>query len=364
MTPLRWLPLLALAGALRAGAVEPPRAAPIARIEVVAGELAVSVYAHRLAGAPPPGDCWTYVTEGLAARGHKELVFTVLRARGEGVKDFPTGGLPELLRAVYDLAGKGRRVDAGGFTLLSPESAEILPGSRFRAILYARPEHIPGVSPATPHLMAVLVTLEEGVLATKTSPARVLARLGHLYRYFPTAAWSERGRAPVEAGVAETRSVARQAHVEARLSSRILKDAAGADGSGGSLLLLVEPDDGPTLRSLRSVPEDRTVSLFTTPGASSTAILTWSPGQQKLIAITAPGADGRRVDGAFIVFAPGAEEDGGAVAEDGFVMFLRPSTWQRVRAALADGRDLVIEPSGEKMGLTITWNGASTPPAP
>lgn len=93
-----------------------PDRAPVSsqRVEVAPG-LVVSVIPHVIE-SPPRGKvaCWSYVTEGLARHGQKELVLTL--SQGAGPEASSSQELFKTFVTILELARQVRTVGVGGMT--------------------------------------------------------------------------------------------------------------------------------------------------------------------------------------------------------------------------------------------------------
>ena len=129
-------------------------ATPLATVGVVAGALVVRVHAHELAGAAGRIACWSYVTEGLAAHGQAEMVFTLRRGAGEPVDGFPADPF-QMFAAVHARASAGQRVGPGGLTRFG--DAKFFDCH----VLYAHAQPVPGVALSPRCLALVLIDDDE-----------------------------------------------------------------------------------------------------------------------------------------------------------------------------------------------------------
>jgi len=150
------------------------------KIELVPGQLTVSVYAHDLDSREGPAPCWSYLTEGLAAKGQRELAFSLRRPPDDAEEAFPQGPLLAFLKAVLRLATEGRTVGPGAVSVLA--GPPLVAGTSFRAVMYLSPVRVPGISQGYDHLTAILLTEDEGRLAHRFGATRVMARLGQHHR--------------------------------------------------------------------------------------------------------------------------------------------------------------------------------------
>ena len=86
-------------------------------VEIIPGELSARVYLHEICATGGRIPCWSYVSDGLGAHQHREVVFTLRRESGEADAAFPEDPL-RLFGTMYRLAAQGKRVTVGGCTEL------------------------------------------------------------------------------------------------------------------------------------------------------------------------------------------------------------------------------------------------------
>ncbi|UQA61825.1 hypothetical protein [Polyangium aurulentum] len=351
--------------------VEAATSSRVASVEVSPDKLVVNIFAHTIEAPDGPVRCWSYVSDGLWALGQKEIVFTVRRRKGE-----PKGAYPrDLLRIhglVHELAGEGRLVDVGDTS--SFRGAGLLGRSDFLGVLYTQPQLLPGVHIEAPWLQALILTEGEHAVAQQFGVVRLMATLGKRYRYFPTAPWVDRDRSelcsPDDMKASFLAKVPRQCLYAASVRQESRKASAEEEHErqGGivdrtitlseqRVVLRLRPGAAARLKkAMADLPADAAIALLVGPDPSSSACLAWEPGQEQPSAITAPGVMGECIAGNFIVFVPAQEEDGAMPIEDGFAVFLRDETWQRIREALNGGRPFSLAAAGEeKLGLEIVW---------
>lgn len=349
---------------------EPSRASQqVAAIDVIPGELTVRVFAHSLATVEGDIACWSYVSDGLLRQGQREVIFTVKREDREAVETFPTDVL-DFYRMLYQLASKGQRVTAGERTNLAPGSGPLFGSTRWRGILYTHPVVMEGVPVDRPALAGIVVSAEEIALAERVGPSRVLALLGSVSTFFPTAPWLDRARADVAtAQDAELSILAVSprlwipgALVEQRSAPL---PSAGARAPGDAQLVqpkkervvLTLPRKLPVFaqQALANAARGEALALMTSPQPTAESILVWRPGQSGAHAISTPTADGTRIAGNFLLLLPGHAENDVQIIEDGFAVKLTQDSWPRVLAAIAGEEAFSLGDREARTVFEIMW---------
>ena len=320
--------------------------APV-RVEIVPGQLRAAVYAHALESQQGTIACWSYVTEGLAAQGQVELVFTLRRHADESPEAFPAEPL-QLFSTIHALAGRGQRVVPGAVTEFGEQ--------RFfdHHVLYAAAQPMAGVALPVPCLAALLVTPDELRAVRAFGPSRVLARMGQATQFYPFPPWSDRRRS----GLAMARTF------EVSLLSRIARAMAQGVHVGvvdeRIAMSVLRSEQGVWRERLAQLPESVPVALLTAIDPEANGCLTWVPGQKGPEAIVPPGSDGTRVCGCFVVFMSEQPSSGGRILEDGFAMQLTRDAWQSVQHALCEGEELSIDATAG-MAFSLTWRDPVAP---
>jgi hypothetical protein len=341
-----------------AGVRSPPRASgePLEDVEIVQGKLHVRIFSHVISSEAGPVPCWTYVSDGLLASGHKEIVLTVKREPGEGERDFPRAPL-DLYRVVHGYAIQKQLVSEGGSTRLDPARPGLLRDD-FHAILYTPPQPLAGVSTPGPFLTAVLVTGPELEVADRFGHLRLMALLGDRYRFYPTAPWADRRRPEI------TRPEAMASSILARMPASHLHGASvrlepgpgGSLGAGAKIVLRLRQEAATELLGkIEKAGSDSAFAFSMDLDREADACLVWSPGREGLNAISMPGATGARIAGNMLLIAPQAKQDGARVAEDGFGLQLTDASWARFRAALAAREPLTLPGADDRMSFTLSW---------
>lgn len=321
-----------------------PGHAPVSsqRLEVAPG-LRVSVTRHIIEGSLGKVVCWSYVTEGLARHGQKELVLTL--SQGPGVEPSSTSHeLFQLFVTFLELARQGRTVDVGDFTRFGQRKP------LGRHLLYLPASPMPGVPVPPDALAALLVTDAELALVEANGPMRLMAALGQAYSYYPCPPWSDLSRPELPADAVREASVLSKAALARVMSARVLQ-------LEGELVLRIAPGAEKVFRQMSDEApgvETQGFGLLTGFEPSADAWLVWQPGQRGPSAITPPGSRGERVGGCFVMFVPDQETDQSLIVEDGFAWMLTQASWTALLRALREGQALALLAEGGKR-LRLEW---------
>jgi hypothetical protein len=311
-------------------------------IEVISGSLFAQVQPHVI---PRPGshiDCWSYVSRGLAALGQPEIVVTLHRDPGAESGGFPRDPL-HLFATLYRLAAEGRRVGRGDVTEFGDE------GFLGHHLLYVDAQPLEGVPLPPSSLAALLINSDELRAVREFGPTRVLAGLGRASTYYPFPPWSDgQRRAPSLASMFEDSVLSTMPRV-------LCPDVCVTVGQAQILVSPLRGAQSSWSGRLAGLADDTPFALLTALDPTADGCLVWEPGQRGPEAITPEGSEGSRLCGCFIGLLPEQSANGGLILEDGLLMKLTAASWNAVRGALIDGRDIVIPPDGAEMSLALTW---------
>jgi len=335
------------------------RGEPLALVDVIPGKLRARVFSHVIDAPAGPVPCWTFVTDGLLALGQKEIALSVKREPGEAESAYPRGPLA-LFEVVHGYAARKVLVQEGGSSQLDRARPGLLRDD-LHGVLYTPSQSLAGMSAPGPYLTAILLTGPELDAAQQFGMLRMMTRLGEKYRFYPTAPWADLRRAELARPEAMADSfLGRVARLALYTASARQESAPGREGSfggpGARVVLRLRSAARPGIdEALTKLDADEAVALLLNLDPEADAAMTWTPGQTSPSAIAKPGAKGARIAGNFVVLAPGVDRDGAQGLEDGFSVFLTRASWQKVRAALAQGQPVEVPPSGDLMAFAITW---------
>jgi len=316
-------------------------------MDVAIGQGVVGrVFAHALETRGAVVPCWSYVTDGLAAHGQPELVFTLVRpadAGAEGAAEEPL----QLLGAIAGLAAQGRLVFAGDYTELGAQGLLGRPSLRGLAYETAWPMHGVTMPPGT--LSAVALVGHEMDTVKRYGSLRVLARLGRASAFFPTASWCVPDREPLmgpESGTV----------LEGVASARFHGVTATLEGDR-IVLGVARRSHAQIAQQLPALPPEAACALFASLSPIADACLVWSPGQRAPEAISPQGSQGAHIAGCFALFVPQQQADGGNPFEDGFAIMLSDASWARLRDALVAGHAVDVPAAAPEMkGVRLAWH--------
>lgn len=295
----------------------------------------VDVHVERMGGA------WSFVTEGLRAANHPELALSLVVA----AEDRDDGLLPqplELLATLSTRALGGATTSPGDWTELGPVG--LFGRSELGGLTYVP---LPGQLHDHEVLLVVPLTRTELELVRTVGPMRIVARLGEAAETYPYPASTDRAR-PNVAGAGEVQQTL------LAQTPTLLVPGSHCTKIEECIEVELARSDRALLQRVADAPDDAAVALLTFPSPSATALLVWHVGQPNPRAYAAPGASLDRLGGHFCLLVSEQEEDGGQLLEDGFAMSLTPTSWGRVRRALAGGDDITVE-SRDGLGLALRW---------
>jgi len=332
--------------------------------------LVVNIYHHALPPSPEPIACWTYVSQGLRARGQKEIVCSVACRKGEPVDAFPRD-LLEMYAVIDDFACKGQLVDVGGRSEIGDGGPGILGNAAFRGMLYTPPQLGNFPAPDSPFLTAVALTRGELHLAMEQGMVRMMALLGHHYRFYPTPPWIDRDRKEIahvegmRTSILDkvTRAYATDLTVceEVTVPRRIEREQPEVGltqlaRAPSRIHLRVGTKAAIALRELLAQPQaEGGFALLTGLEPTADACYIWKPGQTEPTAIGPTGRMGSRACGNFLILVPGQDKCEGRLLEDGFGVGLTDAAWADFRAAIAARAPLSIPGEGDAMGFDLSW---------
>jgi hypothetical protein len=310
-------------------------------VEIIPGELSARVYLHEISATGGRIPCWLYVSDGLGAHQHREVVFTLRRESGEADAAFPEDPL-RLFGTLYQLAAQGKRVTVGGCTELGAR--------RFfeHHLLYADAQPLGEVTLPPGCLTALLINDDELRAVREFGCTRVLARMGHAANHYPFPTWSERGRRGLS--LASTFEQSLLSKIGIRISGQIVVSL-----NSHRITVGIQRELHARLRDAQADLPDAPIAFLALRDPAANACLVWEPGQREPTAISPPGSDGSRVCGAYAIVLGEQSHNGGKLFEDGFAIELTDASWAEFRRALFEGTDLVIPATGGGMDFALAW---------
>jgi len=334
----------------------------LVRQEVVPGKLWVAVYAHSETTKEGEIQLWTFASEGLWTHRQKEIRFSIKREPNEPENAFDRQ-LFDLYEVIYSMASKAELVDIHGRSILG--GVPLLGRDDFHCIIYGPPQPIAGIEAHNPFISASIVTCDEERVGAEMGYARIFARLGFENRFFPTAYWTDRKRAPVVRPGEREQSIFSKiggAHANGtsvRLVRNGLLTNQRSDGGflpGDKIVLSVRPRGVDRLQQIATAKQSAAgIALLLEMDPTASTSLVWYPGQTHLSAITGPVGSGDRMTGNFLVLGGVSGAASASINEDGFVMLFPKSTWERVHEALVKGSPITIAGSDKVPEFVVEY---------
>jgi hypothetical protein len=318
------------------------------RDELIPGHLSVSVHSHDVSARDGLVPCWSFVSDGFAALGHPELVFTIRRALSDRREDPPKDAI-KLFTAVWH-----RVHTVEGAVLQSGDVLAIQPGTflgrddvRGVGVIDAMP--LDEISLDSRYRTLVALVGEELEVGRDYGLSRVVARLGQDEGMFPCAPWFDRGR----------KSVARNDRSERTILGKCMRVTARAGSAcveGDRIVLDLPTTAAGALREpMGELPEDTALVVLVPINAKADGLLVWRPGDKELTAIGPADAVGAKVSGNFIALVPNQPADGSNPLEDGFAVRLTSESWARVRRAIAAGEPADVAATDDSLPFALRW---------
>lgn len=311
-------------------------------IQVVPDHLEVQVFHHQVPYFTPV-PCWTYLTRGLEAHGQREVVLTLRRT--PETDDAPP--LPfQILKAVYELAAAGKRVDAWGYSyFMAPTSrkGQFIP--LYLAYLWLLP--LQGIDLPASALTARLIVSEEFEVLQTFGLARLVAAWGWRDRYYPCPPWSDfPPSVPVSVQVMQGSILGKMPRVHLQGSTVTLE--------GDEVVVRLRPLAQRILSEvLAKIPAEQPLAFLPELDREANACLAWVPEKNTTALNVPPGSDLSRKGCCFLAFVPGEKGDLARVMEDGVALVVKERTWKKVRETMQAGQAVDVRLKGQPKRLRL-----------
>lgn len=313
------------------------------RLDIIPGKYAAHVHLHDVKSRRRKVACWTYVTDGLAARGQKEVVLTLSREDDENPSDFPRAPL-KFFSHLYQFAESGRAVDSGDITQF--EGGGFLGRS---GIVYADAPPLDGIDLPENALTAILLTDDELKAVHEFGATRVLARMGKTDKHYPFPPWSDRTRPSLDLSATLEQSVLAQIDRQRIPGLRVRVE-------GNRIVASVAPDGvQELLAAVARAPVSVPLAMPTELDPVADGCLVWEPGHLEPTVAAPPGSRRTRLSGCFLALIPDQQEDCGEIVEDGMVVSFTDSSWLAVKGALETQAPITIPASRGTLHFTFSW---------
>jgi hypothetical protein len=282
----------------------------------------------------------TFLTEGLASRGAKEVSATVPARWSEA----QIGAISPLFVGLARFAEEENPAVLGGFTGF--QSGD-LGGGRKLGVTYARGTFVRGIPTGDATLAAVLLQEEEYRLAERGFATRVLGRLADRARYFPYPPWWEVRDAPALREREQAESFLSRCGPYAWLGDVRVTRVAGRDFE-----VSLPSTVAPALADLwREHPELESLTLGAALAPDADGQMLWYPGDTQPSATARGDHTPERMGHAFLTMVRSGD-DTFRLIEDGLGLLLSPRLFDQARDALVTGQDVAL-PLGD--GVTIRF---------
>lgn len=315
-----------------------------AQIPLIPGELDIHVFTHEAPMAEGQTlPCITYLTNGLASLGQKELFLCMeTKASEKRYSQEPFA----FFEQVAQLAKKGQTVDQGEISMLGGNGLMGWPG-----ILYG-PAAAGLDSDLQKQFLTMVLLNQEEVQSVETfGPTRILSSLGKQARYYPFPYWTRDTREALPIQEMTERSVLSQ------VGARFSMPEAGLTKQGEHIVLSIDSTfNTPIPRE--QLTTDITVLVFPGLDQEANACLTWNAHGPEPEAITRNNSDGSRAGGCFLLIVPGQEQNQTTMTEDGYGLLLTNEKWEALWDALVNRDSLEIPSDTESPGFSLQWREA------
>ncbi|EEH45441.1 uncharacterized protein PADG_01591 [Paracoccidioides brasiliensis Pb18] len=297
--------------------------------------------------------CWTYISEGLARVGQKEIVFTIRRKASEREDNFPTTPF-QWIKFVYSAAKGGQTVDE--FHRTDFHSPSFLDRSDFKWIVYC-PAHSINNVPASyfprEWLQVIPLIAPEAEVAQRYGVMRALGHLGAQERYFPFPPWIDRGRQPCITMANMTGTM------KDSLPSVIVTGINALKKGSEIVLYIPQRSASPLKEALAQFQLEHVFSLETTPHRDADSGLLWSNTDTEPRGYAA-GTSNACMNLNYFAFCPCQESNELKMIEDGFIFMITNSTWANFRNFIEQSISSSIAfPSGFR--FTLEFEGSTSP---
>jgi hypothetical protein len=218
--------------------------------------------------------------------------------------------------------------------------------------IYIPAEMFDGVEVPFGALAAVLIKGDEVEVMAKSSALRLASMLGAEYQYYPCPPWSDPSRKPVVSTKQFSKSILNRVD-KARMPG--LTVSLSEAGGASMVFLRIEGGSAAGLGSfVAKLPDKGVIALMTDPEPSATMRYAWLPAVGKTGVIYAK--TGLHVSGCFalLIYIYGEEmKEGGGKFEDGIVLSLTPSSWNKLKASLTSLQTARITLSDNTLLTTV-----------
>jgi hypothetical protein len=255
--------------------------------------------------------CWTYISDGLAEVGQKEVVFTIRRKTGETPDSIPAEPL-QWFELLYSFAQRGEFAN-DEYSNTEFLASDFLGRNDITMVVYTRPQPLGGLPPNVlpeEYLQAVALTEPEAAVAKEYGVLRALSHLGLSVRYFPYPPWIDRERNSVITPDDLSESVVGKCMPICIPGIQAVKE-------GADICVYVRPwAISPLQETLASIQPEWPISIFSELYDEADSCLVWKGDQKQPSAI---GASVDRTSLCFVIICAQQQTTYLQMVEDGYV---------------------------------------------
>lgn len=307
-------------------------------VNLLPGKLNVSIQTHEVSWQEKQLPCLSYVTDGLAAVGQKELVLTL---ENQGGLEQPYPAIPlEFFKMVYKAASEGSFVEEGGRTVFRQ------PFLGKMAIIYMkRPDEISGLYTPEEYLNMILLTEKEMDAVNRYGYQRILSMLGNVYRHYPCPFWNDLSRKELSLTSLYKKSFLNQAY------GFILSESTVTQVDNEVILKITKGAVGVDKVPAANAP----IAILPSLDLSAEGCFTWDSTQLSIISPYTDVAQLKRIGGCFLLLIANQDTPLVKVIEDGFALLMTNQQWQQFWKAVFAEQTFDLKMPGNELSFSLEW---------
>ena len=246
------------------------------RVELVPGGLSIAIWACDVTTPRATTPCWIFLSDGLASRGQRDMAVFVPGAAAADPRSLGADAF-KLFLGMFDLSGRGERLDAGHFLEITSGSTGGLTGIGLSDSRFFDDFGIPAGT-----LVGFPLLGDEIAAAKSFGLSRIMARIGNHHRYYPCLPIWDLTRPSVGARAGNENSILHRLP-----NCRVTGISATRRPDCAVIRVETSMRDG-LKEILANSPGAAVFALLTPPNPDADGLLMWEPGQSHMIAITPP----------------------------------------------------------------------------
>lgn len=307
-------------------------------IALIPEKLEVRIKTHEVSYNDRTIQCLSYVTQGLAPLGQRELVLT-LEFKNDLPEPYPKTPF-DFFITVHHLASEGRIVEEGGRSEFTDTFL-----NRKAAIYIKGPSEIQGLNTPQDYLSVILITNKELEAYNQYGYLRILSLLGNVYRYYPTPFWNDISRKELPLSSVNENSILNNVNCLWLTKSTVTQI--------GNQIHLKMAKDIPMLEE--KPPTSMPVAILPSLDMSADACYVWNPDQLMVITPYTDVAQITKTGGCFVALVAEQESAFIRIIEDGFGIFMTNKQWKKFWKAYDKRQPFSIELPGESLSFSLEW---------